>query len=69
MALSVRKSSPMAEMISWGQFKTIVDKQLAEGNGDEELLKCVEWNGLEEPVVNFQIDRRGAATTMYVRVA
>ncbi|HLY64127.1 MAG TPA: hypothetical protein VKU60_01235 [Chloroflexota bacterium] len=56
-------------MLTWGEFKRIVDRQLAEGNGDDELIKCVEWNGLDEPEVNFQVDRHAGGAVMYVLVA
>lgn len=55
-------------MLTWGEFKRIVDRQLAEGGGDGELVKFIEWNGLDEPTVDFHVDRGASGTVVYVRV-
>ncbi|MBV8084590.1 MAG: hypothetical protein JO247_07220 [Chloroflexi bacterium] len=56
-------------MLTWGEFKRIIDRQLADGAGDGELVKFINWNGLEQPVVDFREDRGRAGNVVYVRVA
>ena len=45
-------------MLTWGDFKRLVDKQVAEANGDDELVAHIDWNGLEQPIVVFEQDRK-----------
>jgi hypothetical protein len=56
-------------MLTWGDFKRMVDRQLADGAGDRELVKFIEWNGLEPPVVDFREQRGTSGNVVYVRVA
>jgi hypothetical protein len=44
-------------MLTWGELKRIVDQQLAQGSGDAELVKFIDWNGLDRPIVEFREDR------------
>ncbi|HEU0167820.1 MAG TPA: hypothetical protein VFS62_08590 [Chloroflexota bacterium] len=66
MARRVRLPPPM---LTWGDFKRMVDRQLADGAGDRELVKFIEWNGLEPPVVDFREQRGTSGNVVYVRVA
>lgn len=56
-------------MLTWGEFKRIVDRQLADGSGDGELVKFIDWNGLDQPKVDFRVDRGAGGTVVYVLVA
>ncbi len=44
--------------MTWGEFKRSIDRQLADGTGDQEVVGSIDWNGLEDPVVTFEVRRR-----------
>ena len=54
--------------MNWAEFKRLIDKQLAEANGDEEELASISWGGLEDPVVIFQTVRHGRETKNLILV-
>lgn len=55
--------------MTWADFKRLVEKQLADGKGDDEEVLSISWNGLEEPVVIFETKRRGKDTQDIVYIA
>ena len=55
--------------MTWGDFKRRVEKQLADGKGDDEELRSISWNGLEEPVVTFETKRLGKETQDIIYIA
>jgi hypothetical protein len=54
--------------VTWGEFKRQVDRQVIDGNGDDEEVRSIDWNGLEPPLVVFQTIRRGPETQSAVYV-
>jgi len=54
--------------VTWAEFKRLVDKELAEANGDEEEVLSINWGGLDDPVVVFQTIRRGSETRNLVQI-
>lgn len=55
--------------MTWGEFKRRVDRQLADGNGDDEEVQAIDWNGLEPPLVVFRTIRQGRETLNVVHVS
>ncbi len=54
--------------MTWGEFKREVDRQLASGAGDDEVVASIDWNGLEDPIVTFEVRRRREVEN-FVRIA